>query len=85
MKWSFDIDNFQDDSNDEYDKLCPICKQKLLEAKLAKINEINQFQQTQNDILLIEAIKKELEKIKKEKEAQFYIYFCKRHINKNTL
>lgn len=67
MKWNFDNDSFQNDNNDDFDKFCPICKQKLLEAKLEKINEINQYQQTQNDILLIEEIKKELEKIKKRK------------------
>ncbi|WP_342253891.1 hypothetical protein [Spiroplasma endosymbiont of Zeiraphera isertana] len=85
MKWNFDNDSFQNDNNDDFDKLCPICKQKLLEAKLEKINEINQYQQTQNDILLIEEIKKELEKIKKEKEIQLYVYLCRKHKNENIL
>ncbi len=85
MKWNFDNDSFQNDNNDDFDKLCLICKQKLLEAKLEKINEINQYQQTQNDILLIEEIKKELEKIKKEKETQLYVYLCRKHKNENIL
>ncbi|WP_338958413.1 hypothetical protein [Spiroplasma endosymbiont of Tiphia femorata] len=78
MKWNFDNDSFQNDNNDDFDKLCPICKQKLLEAKLEKINEINQYQQTQNDILLIE-------EIKKEKETQLYVYLCRKHKNENIL
>jgi len=36
MKWNFDNDSFQNDNNDDFDKLCPICKQKLIEAKLEK-------------------------------------------------
>lgn len=72
MKWNFDNDSFQTNTNDDFDKLCPICKQKLLEAKLEKIKEINQYQQTQNKILLIEEIKKE---IKKKKKLNFmFIY-----------
>ncbi|MBP1525077.1 MAG: hypothetical protein H9Q65_00925 [Spiroplasma ixodetis] len=78
MKWNFDNDSFQNDNNDDFDKLCPICKQKLLEAKLEKINEINQYQQTQNDILLIE-------EIKKEKETQLYVCLCRKHKNENIL
>lgn len=85
MKWTFDNDNFQNNSNDEYNKLCPICKQKLLKTKLEKINEINQYQQTQNYFLLEAAIKQELEKIKKENEAQLYVYLCKKHRNINIL
>lgn len=85
MKWNFDNDSFQNNNNDEFDKLCPVCRQKLLEVKLEKIKEMNQYQQNQNDILLIEEIKKELEKIKKEQETQLYVYLCKKHKNKNIL
>ncbi|WP_425381249.1 hypothetical protein [Spiroplasma endosymbiont of Polydrusus pterygomalis] len=85
MKWNFDNDNFQSENNDEFDKLCPVCKQRLLEAKLEKIKEMNQYQQTQYDILLIEEIKKELEKIKREQETQLYVYFCRKHKNENIL
>lgn len=85
MKWNFDNDSFENNNNEYFNKLCPVCRQKILEAKLEKIKEMIQYQQTQNEILLIEEIKKELKKIKKEKETELYIYLCKKHKNENIL
>lgn len=76
MKWKILNDDF--DSNN-FETMCPVCKQKLLEAKLEKINLINEYQKTQADILLLEEIRIELEKIKKEKANEFYFFLCKKH------
>jgi len=76
MKWKILNDDFE---NNNFETMCPACKQKLLEAKLEKINLINEYQKTQADILLLEEIRIELEKIKKEKANEFYFFLCKKH------
>ncbi|WP_342276382.1 hypothetical protein [Spiroplasma endosymbiont of Nebria brevicollis] len=73
------IDHADNDST-----LCPTCQEKVLQRKLDKIKFLNEYQRSQEDIVLLEQIKKELERIKKEKETQLLVFLCKKHKNTNS-
>lgn len=64
--------------------LCPTCQEKTLQRKLEKIQLLNEYQQIENYIKLLEEIKQELYRIKKEKETQLYVLLCKKHKNNST-
>lgn len=76
-----------DDTIDHADSdstLCPTCQEKALQRKLEKIKFLNEYQRSQEHIALLEQIEKELERIKKEKETQLYVFLCKKHKNTNS-
>lgn len=82
MKW--DKLNEISHADNEDNTLCPTCKEKTLQRKLEKIQLLNEYQQNQSYITLLEEIKQELERIKKEKENQLYVFLCKKNKNNSN-
>lgn len=85
MDWSkFNNKDIIDHTDTEDNNICPVCKEKALQLKLDKIKILNEYQRSQEYTELLESIKNEKERIKKEKETQLYVFLCKKHNNSNS-